>query len=396
MIPSVASVPRSSVCLLLVLFTVLPGWAEDAVISAAPRWDCDEHSPHVIWRSRVPGAYAGALGEGNGRILVGSTAVSKEPVESTPGTMNAFDTSGRLLWTATHPRLADRVHDCPASIRCRACFDGPRAYYMSNRGELVCVDFARPRKRDYAGLLDAGAAPVPEDVPILWKLDLPRELGVFKRDASDVGNPLPSPLVIGDLVFCVTAHGAPDFGRRADPQPPSFLAVDKLTGKVAWSSNAPGARIVFSQWSSPVSAVVHGVEEVIFPGGDGVLYAFEPATGRPLWELDCNRLGARELTGEPYGSSHLLEARCGFFAAPTVHGTMLYVALNVDYEIPVPHPLLAIDLATDDGEPRIVWQFGDPAFKGTYNSAAVDGGLVFVTGDDCVLFALDEKTGREC
>jgi outer membrane protein assembly factor BamB len=370
--------------------------AEDESIRAAPQWDCStltsgtvgirppREQPMLLWASKVPGFFAGALAGDHHRLLVGST-------DFKTCTMNLFDSSGRLHWSARHPSLDSRQHDYGAPLRCRPTFDGDRAYYMSNRGEIVCVDVR-------TSLETAATAPDarPDDAPILWKLDLMKELGVFKRDASDVGNPLPSPLVVGDLLFCVTAHGIPSPHERADPKPPSFLALNKFTGKVAWSSSAPGANIVFSQWASPVSASVKGAEQVIFPGGDGILYAFEPATGRPLWEFDCNPLGARDRFHEPVGWTHLAEARCGFFSTPTVHGTRLYVALNENYETLEPHPLLAIELAAPDDQPKIAWQFGDPAFKGTNVSAAVGGGLVFLTGDDSLLFAIDEKTGREC
>jgi len=33
-------------------------------------------------------------------------------------------------------------------------------------------------------------------------------LSVYKRDAGDIGNPLSSPVVIDDLVYCVTGNGS--------------------------------------------------------------------------------------------------------------------------------------------------------------------------------------------
>ena len=55
------------------------------------------------------------------------------------------------------------------------------------------------------------------------------ELGVFPHNLS-----VCSPLVVGDLVFVVTANGVDE--KHIDiprPQAPSFIAVNKKTGEVA-------------------------------------------------------------------------------------------------------------------------------------------------------------------
>lgn len=338
------------------------------------------------------GSEAGALGMSGDRILVGA---ADWRAGSRAGIMTALDSSGRLLWRARHPTLRRRGNDMGQAIHSQPCFDGNRAYYLSNRGELMCVDVEgfRDGKNDgpFKGEKDQGA----EDVDIVWKIDLMEELGVYKREAGDVGNAIPSPIVLGDLVFCVTAHGIVVTSGDADPKPPSFLAVHKLTGKIAWSSNAPGADIIYGQWSSPVSAKVNGADQVIFPGGDGFLYGFEPATGKQLWKLDCHIPGALDQHKDDFRLSWRLHARFFFHGKPVVHEDMLYVALNDSIESRVPLPLLAIHLAEPGGQPRIVWKFDDLAFKGTLTSAVVDGGLLFVTDADLTLFALDAKSGRE-
>jgi len=381
--------------LLILLAALRAAGAGGDLIQPELIWNCgvgSRDTKQINWKFRVSGSFAGSLGAGGGRIMVGAS-------DFTTCTMTALDTSGRVLWQARHPSLNSRVHDYGQPIHSVACFDGSRAYYVSNRGELMCVNLEGSRKGSNNQPLTSADGRRAEEADVVWKIDMMKDLGVFKRDWSDVGNPLSSPIIIGDLVFCVTGHGVPPGASgetRADPKPPSFLAVQKMTGKVAWSSNAPNAGIIFSQWSSPVQARVNGADQVIFPGGDGILYGFEPATGRLLWKLDCNPPGALDPFRERIPRERQAEARCGFVAMPIVHGTKLYVSLNENFESPQPHPLLAIDLAAPGGQPKLSWQFGDPAFKGTMVSAAVDNGLVFVTGNDGMLFALDEKSGREC
>ena len=46
--------------------------------------------------------------------------------------------------------------------------------------------------------------------------------------------------------------------------------------------------IMDGQWTNPTAVEVNGHKQVIFPGGDGWLYAFEPKTGELLWKFDCN------------------------------------------------------------------------------------------------------------
>lgn len=342
------------------------------MVRMAPQWNCvPTNASQVLWRVRV-GDFNGPL-TANRDVIVAAAATNGD------GAVVALDHRGRGLWATRHARLPERVHDMGQGIRSRPTLDGNRAYYVSNRGELMCVD------------LDARA-----HASVLWKLDMVAQLGVYKREAGDVGNPVCSPLVAGDLVFCVTGHGAPsraDAATATDARAPSFIAVDKFTGKLVWSSSAPGTNIIYGQWSSPVAARVRGKNQIIFPGGDGFLYAFEPRSGALLWRFDCNEPGLKEWRmGETVPD---LAMRKNFFVgSPVMSGSTLLVGLNKDFEITASAPLLALDLAAP-GAPRIKWKFSSANFASTYTSAAVYDGIVFVVSDTCVLFALDLETGRE-
>ena len=113
-----------------------------------------------------------------------------------------------------------------------------------------------------------------------------KELNVFPHKLPNC-----SPLIAGDLLFVTTGNGADGEGAEAKPphpEAPSFIAVNKLTGKVVWKDNSPGDKIMLGQWSNPAYAVVNGKAQVIFGGGDGWLRGFEPETGKPIWKFDCN------------------------------------------------------------------------------------------------------------
>src|SRR5207247_1756686 len=103
---------------------------------------------------------------------------------------------------------------------------GDRVYYVSNRTELVCRAV--------------------EDGKLVWLLDMRKDLGALQFEAS-----ASSPLVVDDLVFVVTGHGAdPSTHKVKNPKVPSFIAANRSTGKVVWQDNSPGERIFEAQWGS--------------------------------------------------------------------------------------------------------------------------------------------------
>src|SRR5439155_2109633 len=77
--------------------------------------------------------------------------------------------------------------------------------------------------------------------------------------------------------------------------------------------------------SNPVYAEVGGTAQIIFPGGDGWMYSFDPKNGDILWKFDANpkesiyKLGGRG-------------TRSDFVASPVVHDNRLYIGVGQDPE----------------------------------------------------------------
>ena len=100
---------------------------------------------HVDWRVEPSGwEMPGAAVLSEGKIFVGSSLHRKVPRTRTTmeegGTMMCFDSeTGKFLWKSFHPKLPPRVND-RGFINSRPWVEGRRAWYLSNRGELVCVD----------------------------------------------------------------------------------------------------------------------------------------------------------------------------------------------------------------------------------------------------------------
>jgi outer membrane protein assembly factor BamB len=196
--------------------------------------------------------------------------------------------------------------------------------------------------------------------------------------------------------------------------------VNKETGKPAWQSNLPGDKIMNGQWGNPVAAKVNGKMQVIFPGGDGWLYALEPKTGTLLWKFDCN----------PKDSSYKKGSRHFLISTPVVNDGKLYVGIGRDPDNRgngVGH-LWCIDITKepknkdkdlspvkDNFDPKdpvnkdsgLVWHFGgnvtpeptdnsrDVIFGLTMSTMAVHEGLVYAAEYDGFLNCLDAATGKK-
>jgi outer membrane protein assembly factor BamB len=346
----------------------------------------------------------------DGRDVMITPAGEVEPIDK--GVLMCFDArTGKFLWQVVHPKLPSRVNDWPEVGLCSTpTAEGDRVYYVSNRAEVVC--------------LHAAAA----DVAIVWSFDMIKELGVFPHNMAAC-----SPLVVGDAVFVVTANGV-DEGHLNLPAPdaPSFVALDKKTGKLLWKDNSPGKNIMHGQWGNP-SFAADPVPQVIFPGGDGWLRAFDPPTGTLLWKFDANPKDAvYELGGAGSKSDFVL-------AAPVVADGRVYIGVGQDPEhsTGVGH-LWCIDLkraveggarnADRDVSPELIvrvekqpggpgkvvvrpnpdsalaWHFGgdDPRphstrdflFGRTMSSVCVIDGVVYASELLGLLHALDAKTGK--
>src|SRR5262245_1937542 len=280
----------------------------NATVKKLPQeWDVDPKAPgykFIRWEADLGSkAYGGPIVAG-GKVFIGTNNQKPrekfimEKGEKVPlidkagkpidlGILMAFEEKkGKFLWQQVFFKLpAGRVHDWPLEGLCSTpVIEGDRLYYVSNRCEVVCSK---------------------TDGSLVWKLDMMKELGVIPHNIAAC-----SPLVIGNDLWIVTANGVDDDHINVPaPQAPSFIRVDKVKGKVTWKDNTPtasllvqkgkgaqffktlvnrGELIQHGQWSNPAYAVVDGQPQVVFPGGDGWIYSFDPKEGKLLWRFDCN------------------------------------------------------------------------------------------------------------
>ncbi len=131
--------------------------------------------------------------------------------------------------------------------------EGGRVYVMGGTGKVNCLDAATGRR--------------------IWQRHVLREFGanLCNWGKSD------SPLIVDDLVV-VTGGGG---------QGPSLIAMNKETGKgawtAAWSEDKQGT--IGDSYASPTLATLCGVRQILNQEDTGVA-AYDPQTGRQLWRLD--------------------------------------------------------------------------------------------------------------
>ena len=234
-------------------------------------------------------AYGGPVLSG-GRIFIGTNneGLRNPLLTGDRGNMMAFDAdTGQFLWQSAHAKLG-QVHDWPLQgVESPASVEGERLWYVSNRSEVIAADIHgfRDGVNDGPYTSEANTSELDED--ILWKYDLMGELEVFPHPI-EAGGVNRAPLVVGELVFVITGNGT-DEGHITVPSPlsPSFIAINKQTGQLVWEHSL-GEGILHGQWSSITYGVMGGTPQVLFAGGDGWIYSFEPLTGRLLWKFDMN------------------------------------------------------------------------------------------------------------
>ncbi len=368
---------------------------------------------NVKWSAKLGSKSLGGPVIAGGKIFVGTNndAPRDPAIKGDKGVLMCFrESDGKFLWQAVHDKLPSYANDYPKQgVVSSPVVDGNRLYYVSNRCELVCAEVQ--------GHLATGKA------RFLWKLDMIGELGVYPSRFEPCNHvPNGSPLVIGDLVCTVTGNGvAPDTGKLPAPDAPSFIAVDKLTGKVVWKDNSPGKNIMEGQRTNPCAAEVKGKMQVIVPGGDGWLRGFEASSGKLIWKFDCNPKKAVFKLGGRGDKSY-------FIATPVVYDNKVYIGIGQDpaQGTGVGH-LWCIDISktpankdldlspvNDNFDPKapvnkdsgLVWHFGglipnskeedrNYYFGRTLSTCAVHNGLCYAADLYSFLCCLDAKTGEK-
>jgi len=385
------------------LLLATPGFAQVSMYGGGPsrnmpsdekglpsKWD-PETGENILWSAKLGSQSYGGPILADGKVFVGTNneGARNPKLTGDRGVLMVFDAKdGKLLWQAAHAKLpAGRVNDWPLQGICSTpAVDGKRVYYVSNRAELIASDTEGFLDKENDGPFQGEAEKSDVDEDIDWKLDMIGELDVFPHNLA-AGNPL----IVGDVIYTVTGNGVDEGHVNVPvPQAPAFIAVDKNTGKLLWESALPGSKILHGQWSNPVYGVVKGRPQVVFPGGDGWLYAFEPKTGTLLWKFDCNPKDAVYKIG---GAA----TRNNIIGTPVIWDDKLYIGVGEDPEHGEGIGHLWVVDASLEGDvtgKAVIWHRGGEDFHRTISTVAIADGILYAADLSGHLHALDAKTGE--
>ncbi len=370
---------------------------------------------NVKWVAKLGSQSYGNPTVAAGKVFVGTNNDSpRDPQhKGDRSVLMTFDEkTGNFLWQFVVPKLASgKVNDWESlGLLSSPTVEGDRLYLTTSRCEIVCLDVNGMANgndgtfKDEAQYVAGPGKPKvtigPKDADILWRYDMMDELGVFPHNASNC-----SVLLVDGKVFACTSNGQ-DWTHVNIPSPnsPSFIALDQATGAFVGEDDAKiGARIFHGQWTSPSLAVVNGQKQILFGGGDGFCYAFDPTPVKEgdgsflkkIWWADCNPPDYRVKDGKPIKYPHA-SGPSEINATPVFWRGKVYVAIGQDPE----HGegignLVCLD-PTQKGDitkTGIVWQY-----KGIHRSistvAISDDGLLFVGDFSGFVHCLDAATGK--
>ncbi|MEX0936632.1 MAG: PQQ-binding-like beta-propeller repeat protein [Pirellulales bacterium] len=410
---------------------------------ATGEWISDT-AKNIKWVARLGSQSYGNAVVADGKVFVGTNNgagwLERYPPEVDLGCLLAFDLEdGSFLWQHSSEKLpTGRVHDWPLQgICCAPYVEGDRLWFVTSRGEVRCLDTEGFRDGENDGPHTEESHATEKEADVIWVLDMMDDLKISQHNMCSC-----SVTAAGDILFVNTSNGMDESHINLPaPDAPSFVAMDKNTGEVLWTDGSPGVNILHGQWSSPAFAVLDGVPQVIFAGGDGWVYSFlgertEDGQAKLLWKFDANPKESKWILGGRGTRNNII-------ATPVIHDGLVYVAVGQDpehdqgvghlwcidptkrgdvgpelafklpdLENPIPHRREQAVIA-EEGEvvrpnpnSAVVWHFsefdknenGEIEFEETMNrscgTVAIKDGLLFIADFSGLFHCLDAKTGK--
>jgi len=296
------------------------------------RWLSDS-AENILWVARLGSQSYGTPVIAGGKVFCatnnGAGYLQRFPADVDLGCLLCFrQKDGRFGWQLSREKLeAGRAVDWPdQGICCAPLVEDDRLWVVTNRGEVACLDVNGFYDGKNDGPHQAEPNNAHNEADIVWLFDMMKELGSVQHNMASC-----SVTAAGDLLLVHTSNGLDESHENLPaPDAPSFIALDKNTGKLLWSDNSPGRNILHGQWASPAFAVLGEVPQAVFPGGDGWVYSFRAEksdTGKPelLWKFDCN---PKDTLWKGNGQGE----RSSIIATPVIHQGLVYIATGQDPE----------------------------------------------------------------
>ena len=344
-----------------------------------------------------------------GRVFIGTNNANPRDSKHT-GDRGVFmcldEKDGRLLWQLVVPKLEDDDYlDWPnTGIASEGTVEGDRVYTVTNRGEVVCLDVHGmangndgPYQDEGKHLALRGQPPVPPgplDADIIWLLDMKAACGIWCHDGAHS-----SILIHGGHLYLNTGTGVDNTHRVIRrPLAPGLIVVDKSTGQYLARENENISPNIFHVgWSSPAFAEIDGKPTIIYCGGNGITYAFDPLPATPpseavqnltkRWTYDMDPTAPK--TNVHAFTSNKMEGPSNIYGMPVIENGRIFLAGGGDVFWGKNESWLK---CVDPGEGKEVWSY--PMGKHTLTTPAVHGGLVYATDAGGTLHCVDEISGQ--
>tara|TARA_R110002072_G_C7978996_1_gene536030 strand:+ start:8240 stop:9970 length:1731 start_codon:yes stop_codon:yes gene_type:complete len=295
-------------------------------------WDIEEGT-NIKWSAKLGSQTYGNPVIANGKVYVGTNNgaghLKRYPSNVDLGCLLCFDEkSGKFLWQHSSPKLSTgRVHDWPLQgVCCSPIIDGDRLWFVTSRGEVRCLDTEGFLDDENDGSFTAEPNENKDEADVIWVFDMMAKLTVSQHNMCSC-----SVTLVGDILLVNTSNGLDESHiNLPSPNAPSFIALDRNTGELLWSDKSPGSNILHGQWSSPTVAEFNGQTQVIFAGGDGWVYSFDPrgngdGNSKLLWKLDGNPKDSKWILGGRGTRNNII-------ATPVVYDGLVYVSVGQDPE----------------------------------------------------------------
>jgi outer membrane protein assembly factor BamB len=275
----------------------------------ADKWP--QGGPPKVWDQKVGLGYSSPIGF-DGKVYLFAQNGDLD-------TLTAFDAdSGRPVWRQSYPctikadqgQAKNSANGLPLPLATPA-IDNGRIYTYGGGGDLVCRKI--------------------EDGSVAWQLN------VLKAINEEIlgWNQASSPLVGDRLVYVQGGKGGP-----------TAVAVDKETGKLAWTSEARS----IGGYAAPIIVEVDGTKQLIIFGGDH-LYGMNPETGKTIW-------------GVPWKTAFDVNA-----ATPIYHDHHLFISSDYGHG--------SMMLTLSGAGAKEVWDHDDKNIMLKYQTAVLDNGVLY-------------------
>jgi len=342
-----------------------------------------------------------------GRIFIGTNNANPRDPKHV-GDRGVFlcldERDGHLLWQLVVPKLEDDKYlDWPdTGMSSEATVEGDRAYLVTNRGEVVCLDVHgmangndgfQGEGKHLALRGEPAMTPGALDADIVWMLDMKEACGIWCHDGEHS-----SILIHGDHLYVNTGTGVDNTHRFIrKPEAPSLIVVDKTTGKyLARDDEGISPNIFHATWSSPSCAEVEGRPSIFFCGGNGMTYAFdllesasptdEVVKLKKRWQYDLDPTAPK--TQVHRFTQNKQVSPSNIYGMPVIAEGKLFIAGGGDVFWGKNQSWLK---CVDPRDGKELWSYA--LGKHTLTTAAVHDGLVYGTDADGVVHCVDAKTG---